>query len=127
MIKKRPECIKWGINWALVVIIILLIFFILKFFISKTNSLEILEGLFFICLILLTLFSSPLELLLNIIPGQQDLTIISCKITGCILNFGGIISIILIWFILGILIGLFVVYIKNKINEPSYLKIFKVR
>jgi hypothetical protein len=126
MIKKRAECVNWGIKWALAVIVILLLFFILKFSIEQAGNLGILEGLFFICLIILTLFSSPLELLLNIIPGKQNLTIISCKITGCILNFGGIISIILIWFILGILVGFFVVYIKKRIKEPSYLKIFKV-
>lgn len=125
--QKKPECLDWGIKWALVVIAILFLFFIIKIGVEKTPDSGILEFFLLILLILLTILASPLNLILNILPGNPEIIILSCKIAGCHTSILGIISLILLWFILGILLGLIVVCIKNRLNQPSYLKEFKVK
>ncbi|MBM3247220.1 hypothetical protein FJZ17_01610 [Candidatus Pacearchaeota archaeon] len=125
--KTKPECVRWGIRWAIAVIITLIAFSILRFAVEKMGGSGILEALLLISLILLSIFSSPLEWVLAILPGTKQITILSCKITGCVMNLGGIITIVIIWFMLGLLVGAIIGNIKKKINQPSYLKTFRVR
>ena len=125
--KKKPECLVWGIKWALVAIVILILFFLTKLGVEITSDSGILEFFLLVFLILLTILASPLKIILSLLPGDPEVIILSCKITGCNTSMIGLFSIVLLWFALGILVGLLIVRIKSKMNEPAYLKEFKVK
>ena len=123
--KKTPECMCWGIKWAIAVVTILL-FFLASHLLFK-NSSSILTQIILICsMILIAILTTPLAILLKILPGSNHFQIISCKISSCDVNVTGIILMVLFWFVLGILIGLLVNKIKKRLNQPVYMREFKV-
>jgi hypothetical protein len=117
MIKIKKECFKWGIRWAIAVLATIIVFLLSKIGTEKFGGSGIIESILLITLILLTILTNPLEVILEILPGNPQVTLISCKITGCINNFGGLVLVVLLWFILGSLFGLIVGSIKDKLKR----------